>query len=207
MGRVLALEGLLLYIGLRNWGRRKWDPRWLFLLVWVVVTPLPIVFLPDRGAGTLYIVAGGWAILGAMATRVVLRRVAREPVAGLSRSAIMALGMLAAIVAYAHETWRADQRNLGWYLSQGDETRRAIEQFAALNIRPAAHSRVAFLNCPFPDRFHTLFIAALFWHDPTIEINLERKQPSSADEFARTDYIFDYVDGRFVRVKSAFVSK
>ena len=98
------LEALLLYVGLRNWGRRNWDPRWLFLLVWVVVTPLPIAFLPDRGAGTLYIVAGGWAILGAMTMRAVLRRVSREPVAGLSRSAIMALGLLASIAAYAHET-------------------------------------------------------------------------------------------------------
>ncbi len=200
IGRVLALEALLLYIGLRTWGRRNWDPRWLFLLVWVVVTPLPIAFLPDRGAGTLYVVAGGWAILGAMTMRAVLRGFAREPVAVLPRKAIMALGMLASIVAYAHETWRADKRNLGWYLTQGDETRQAIEQFEALKIRPAAHSRVAFLRYPFPDRFHTLFIAALFWNDPSIEINLEGKQPSSADELARTDYIFDYVDGRFVRV-------
>ena len=89
----------------------------------------------------------------------------------------------------------------GWYLTQGDETRRAIEQFEALKIRPAAHSRVAFLNDPFPDRYHTLFIAALFWKDPSIEINLERKQQSSAEELAKTDYIFDYVDGHFVSVK------
>jgi hypothetical protein len=201
IGRVLMLEVVLLYVGLRNWGRRKWDPRWLFLLVWVVVTPLPIAFLPDRGAGTLYIVAGGWAMLGAMAMRAVLRRVAREPVAGLSRSSIMALGLLASIGAYTHETWRADRRNLGWYLTQGDDTRRAIGQFEALKIRPAAHSRVAFLNDPFPDRFYTLFLAALFWNDPSLEINLERKRASSAEELARTDYIFDYVDGHFVEVK------
>ena len=136
MGRVFTLEALLLYIGLRNWGRRNWDPRWLFLLAWVVVTPLPLAFLPDRGAGTLYIVAGGWAILGAMTARVIVRRVAREPVAGLSRSAIMAVGLLGCIVAYAHETWRADQKNLGWYLTQGEETRRAIEQFEAFKVRP-----------------------------------------------------------------------
>ena len=201
MGRVLALEALLLYVGLRNWGRRNWDPRWLFLLVWVVVTPLPIAFLPDRGAGTLYIVAAGWAFLGAMTVRALLRRVAREPVAGLSRSAIMALGLLASIIAYAHETARADQTNMGWYLTQGDETRRAIEQFEALKIRPAAHSRVVFLNGPFRDRYHTLFMAALLWNDPSIEINLEWKQKSSEDELAKTKYIFDYVDGRFVQVK------
>jgi hypothetical protein len=201
MRRVLMLEALLLYVGLRNWGRRNWDPRWLFLLIWVVVTPLPIAFLPDRGAGTLYIVAGGWAILGAMTMRALLRRVSREPVAARSRRAIMALGLLASIAAYAHETSRADQRNIGWYLTQGDETRRAIEQFEALKVRPAAHTRVAFLNDPFPDRYHTLFIAALFWKDPSIEINLERKQQSSAEELAKTNYIFDYTDGHFVSVK------
>jgi hypothetical protein len=203
IGRVLALEAILLYAGLRNWGRREWDPRWLFLLTWVLVTPLPIAFLPDRGGGTLYIVSAGWALLGAMTVRAVMRRVAREPVAGLSRSAIMAAGLLGCIVAYAHEARRADQNNVSWYLSIGDETRRAIHEFEALGIRPAARSRVAFLNDPFPDTYHTLFLASLFWKDPSIEINLQQRYRLSDDELAKMDYIFDDVDGRLVVVKPA----
>ncbi len=207
MGRVLALEAALLYIGLRNWGNRKWDPRWLFLLIWVVVTPLPIAFLPDRGGGTLYIVAGGWAMLVAMSMRAVMRRIAREPVAGLSRSAIMAAGLLACIVAYAHETRRTDQSNLNWYLSIGDETRRAIHQFEVLGVRPPARSRVAFLDDPFPDTYHTLFLASLFWKDPSIEINLQRRYRLGDDELAKMDYIFDEVNGRLVVVKPATANK
>lgn len=207
MGRVLGLEAILLYAGLRNWGNRKWDPRWLFLLTWVIVTPLPIAFLPDRGAGTLYIVAGGWAILSAMAVRAVMRRVARVPLAGLTRNAIMTAGLLVCIAAYSYATRRADKDNLGWYLSIGDETRRAIHQLEALGVQPAAHTRVAFLNDPFPDTYITLFLAALYWKDPALEINLQRTYRMPDNELARMDYIFDYIsdhDGsRFVVVKPA----
>lgn len=191
MGRVLALEAILLFVGLRN-------PRWLFLLIWVIVTPLPIAFLPDRGGGTLYIVAGGWALLVAMAARVVISRV---PV--LSRRMAMAAGLLACIAAYSYATRRADKDNLSWYLSIGDETRRAIHQFDALGLRPAAHSRIAFLNDPFPDTYITLFLAALYWKDPDLDINLQRIYRMPENELARMDYILDYDGRQFVVVRPA----
>jgi hypothetical protein len=189
MGRVLALEAILLYVGLRS-------RRWLFLLIWVIVTPLPIAFLPDRGGGTLYIVAGGWALLAAMAARALMRRV---PV--FSQRATMTAGLLACIAIYSYATWRVDKDNLNWYLSIGDETRRAIHQFDALGIQPAAHSRVAFVNDPFPDTYLTLFLAALYWKDPAMEINLQRIYRMPDNELARMDYILDYNGASFVVVK------
>jgi hypothetical protein len=204
MRRVLELWAVLLYVGLRRWGSRGWDPRWLFFWIWVTVTPLPIAFLTGRGAATLYIVSGGWAMLAAMALRTLCARLAREPaLAYLNRNTAMAAGLLACILAYTHETWRVDQRVTGGYLVNGESTRRVIDQVSTLSIRPARHSRIVFLNDPFPDRYDTLFIAALLWRDPSLEINLQQRYTLPEPEVAKSDYIVDYIDGNFVLRKPA----
>jgi hypothetical protein len=201
MGRVIAVWILLLYFGLRNWGLPKWDPRWLFLLVWVVVTPLPISFLPDRGGGTLYIVAAGWAMLLALVARAVAHRWARQPVAGLPPRGLMALSLAGCIAAYWHETARADHRVLHWYLTDGSDGEEAVRQLRSLRISPRGAARVTFLNDPFPKTYHTLFIAALVWEDPAVEINLQNVYQLPQAELQAADYVLDYVDGRIVVVK------
>jgi hypothetical protein len=203
MSRVLQLWAVLLYIGLRNWGLRKFDPRWLFLLAWVVITPLPIGFLPNRGGATLYIVCGGWAMMAALAARAVLRLFARQPVAGLPRKAIITAGLVACIAAYWHETQRSDDRLVPYYLKNGEDTAQAIAAVQALGVRPAPHSSVVFLNSPFPEYYDTLFIAALVWKDPTIEIWLQNKHPTPDSVLAQSKYVFDYVNGNFVDASSS----
>src|SRR5215467_752321 len=206
INRVLELWGVLLYIGLRNWGLKKFDPRWLFLLIWVVVTPLPLAFLPNRGGATLYIVAGGWAMLAALVLREILRRFARQPVAGLPRRIIMTAGLAGCIAAYWHETARQDRKLVHWFLENGQETQQTIAQLRALGQRPPAHSGVVFLNDPFTG-YDTLFISALVWRDSTIDIHLQRKYQLPESELAKAKYIFDYTDGRFVLVKSPSLVK
>ncbi len=63
MRSVVALWVLLFAAGLLRFR----DPRWMFLWVWVMVTPLPIVFLPGRGGPQQYIVVAGWSIAVALA--------------------------------------------------------------------------------------------------------------------------------------------
>jgi hypothetical protein len=203
MGRVLALWGVLLYLGLRNWGLRKFDPRWLFLWVWVVVTPLPLAFLPDRGQATLYIVVAGWAMLAALAIQTILRHFARQPFAGLPRRAIVAAGLAGCIAAYWHETARQDRKLVWVWLKVGEETANAIRQIRELGAHPASSSKVVFLNDPFPGRWDTYFIAALVWRDSHIEIHLQTHDAWPETAIAKAQYIFDYTDGRFVEVKPA----
>jgi hypothetical protein len=197
-GLVLSLWAALLYVGLRNWGSRKFDPRWMFLLVWVVVTPLPIAFLPDRGGATLYVVAAGWAMLTALAARAIVRSAARPPVAGLPRRAILTAGFAVCIFGYWYETLIADRIVVPHYLKNGAELREAIAQIQALGTRPVSHSIVVFLNDPFPQYFDTLFIASLVWKDPTVVIWLQNRLHLPASELGRANYTIDYVDGRFV---------
>ncbi|MBV8844717.1 MAG: hypothetical protein JO307_18080, partial [Bryobacterales bacterium] len=202
IGRVLELWAVLLYIGLRNWGRRNFDPRWLFFFIWVVVTPLPLVFLPGRGGATLYVVSAGWAMLAALAARAIFHWFARQPVAGLPKRAIMTAGLAACIAAYWHETLRAEDKLTAFLTKNGEDTREAIAQMQALGAHPPPHSLVVFLNGPFPHDYDTVFIAALVWREPTVNIWFKPKQPPGDDVLKRANYIFDYVDGRFVELRS-----
>jgi hypothetical protein len=200
---VLALWGLLLILGIWKLTRPLPDPRWLFLWTWIIVTPLPLAFLPGRGAATLYIVAAGWAMLAAMSARVLVRWLSRRLFGDVPLRWGMTAGLLAAVALYAHETQRRDRRLIADYLREGHETQQAIDQFKALRIHPARGSRIVFLNDPFPASYHTVFIAALFWDDPSLEIHLQSHDYLPDPQLARMNYVFDWSEGGFVLVRSS----
>jgi hypothetical protein len=73
---------------------------------------------------------------------------------------------------------------------------------AAPTIRPG--SRLLFLNDPIPaDWFNLIFIVQLSYHDPTLRVFRvkEMKEPPTADEIVKYDYVFDYHDRRFFALK------
>ena len=104
IGRVLGLWGAILYFAARRWRLPGWDPRWMFWWVWVVVTPLPITFLPSRGGAMLYIPVAGWAMLAAMGLRALARRVARDRIFAVPRRVVMLIFLIASACLYAYET-------------------------------------------------------------------------------------------------------
>lgn len=201
IGRVLGLWGVLLCLGFANLARRRFDPRWLFLLLWVLITPLPIVFIPNRGGATLYIVSAGWAMLAAFAARAFLRLLGRQPFAALPPRAVMTAGLTTCIAGYWVETKWNDDRLVPYYLKNGEDTQQTIAALASLGVKPSSRSSVVFLNHPFPEYYDTLFIAALTWRDPSIEIWLQKRNPAPEGVLARAEYVFDYVDGRFTVIK------
>ena len=194
MHGVLIVWCLLLYRGLRNR-----DPRWLLLLVWVVVTPLPVAFIPGRGGPEIYIVAAGWAMAAAMALRSLAWTVARERVAArIPRRAAMSAALFGCVAAYAHETQRVDRKMIPGYLANGERTREMIRQLRAFHLQPAPHSRIVFLNDALPEGFGAEFIAYLVWKDRSLWIGLQRYAHLTEAEVAEKDYIFDYADGHLI---------
>jgi hypothetical protein len=199
MERVLLLWGVLLYVGIRQLRIPRPDPRWLFLWVWVVVTPLPITFLPLRGGAMLYVVVPGWAMLAALVCRSLVRRMSRDVVfTGIPRKAIMLLGLAGCLFAYTHETRRKDRLGMEADLSIGRDTRELVNELREINIQPAAGSHIQFLNDPFPQAWTTFFVATLLWKDPTLHINLQNQVRLGPEETARMDYIIDFVDNHFI---------
>jgi beta-phosphoglucomutase len=141
-------------------------------------------------------------MLAALFARNVLLRFGRQPVAGMPRRVILTAGLAGCIAAYWHETVRVEKRAISYYVNNGESTQRAISQIQALDVRPRPHAFVVFLNGPFPNDYDTMFIAALVWKDPSIDIWLQYLHPLPKDELVHASYIFDYVDGRFVIAKT-----
>ena len=199
MQRVLLLWAVVLYAGVRQLRIPRPDPRWLFLWVWVVVTPLPIAFLPERGGPSLYIVAAGWALLAALFLRGLARRIARDLVfQGIPRRAIMLIALAGSVAAYAHETRREDRREMNSLLSNGQDIRELLDDLRGIGVQPAPGSRILFLNHPFPGDYTTFFAAALLWKDPSLQIFLQHQVHFSPEEIVTMDYVFDFVDTRVI---------
>jgi hypothetical protein len=207
MWHCLVIWGALLCIGIVALVRPIRDPRWMFLWIFVLVTPLPVVFLPNRGGAVLYIVVAGWAILAAMFCRELAWRLAQNLFSGRpARLCAMGLFWLSTAAAYANET-RTVHRTFG-YLFTGTETAEAIREFQNLNLHPKHGSSILFLRSPFPgDSFDTTFLAALGWNDLSLRIFQQSQAHLPEDQIAGMDYVIDYTGGEFVVRRPAGVEQ
>ena len=132
MEHAFALWAVLLAAGIFGL-RRMRNPRWMFLWIWVTVTPLPIVFLPGRGAALLYIVVAGWALAVAMMLRAISWRLARELFLGRpGRWATMTLCLLLCGWQYETETRRVHRYDVYGYLLTGAATMDWIHGWSSL---------------------------------------------------------------------------
>jgi hypothetical protein len=195
MRGVVALWAVLLAVGLFRFR----DPRWILVGVWVMVAPLPISFLPDRGGPQLYIVLAGWSLAAALACRVLVRGMAwaLKPV-GLPRKEYVAAGFVLCAGAYAQETLESDRDAKSGFQENGKQTLEILEDLKASQLRPRPGSRIVFLTDPFPGSFNMQFLASLLWNDHSLDIALQNQIHFRPETLEHTDYLLDYTDGRFV---------
>jgi hypothetical protein len=192
MNGVLAVWALLLAVALFRFR----DPRWMFLWIWIMVTPLPIAFLPGRGGPMLYIVLGGWSIAAALTCRTLLRGLSQLwKVTGLPRREFMAAGLLVSAGAYAKQTAAFDRYMYDGYRNSGKETLEIIEQLKALQLKPKVGSRIVFLNNPLPAPYAMQFIANLVWNDHSLQIALQEQFHFTDAALGQMDYILDFSEG------------
>jgi hypothetical protein len=179
------------------------DPRWMFAWIWVMVTPLPIVFLPMRGGPLLYLVLPGWSLAAALLCRGLLSRLVWVwKTLGIPRQAAMAAGLFACAAVYARETWIADQYARFGYHENGKFTLGIIDQLKALQIHPKPGSRVLFLTDPFPGFYDMQIIAELLWNDHSLQVSLQQFGHYPAEHVDQMDYLLDYDQGRLRVLKS-----
>jgi hypothetical protein len=198
MEHAVTMWGVLLFAGIAGLVRRRRDPRWFFLWIWVLVTPLPIVFLPGRGAGLLYLVAAGWALVVAMLCRAVSWRLVREMFIGrAARMAVMSLCLLGCASAYAYQTRIAHRYDVYGYLLTGKYTADMIDQFKKLGLQPKPGSRIIFLSDPFHGDYDMTFLAALAWDDHSLRIFQQSHDHLTDEQIAGMDYVLDYEGGQF----------
>ena len=155
-------------------GRRN-RPALRFCWFFILLTPLPIEFLPGRGAACLYIPLFGWAVFASIVFCGVVRAAAAfgacEPLLGrLGRSGVSALLIGTGVFLWARDNRRIENSFVKPAIPQlGQLTWEVMQQFQALNPRVERGSRVVFLDDPF-GTFDMAFLAELWFRDRSVTV-------------------------------------
>jgi hypothetical protein len=199
---LLAFWTALSYLAWRPGARPILRFAWTFLLL----TPLPIAFLPGKSQACLYIPMLGLALFAAVVFVDLARSLAGwltgEPLFRHFGKPVLATGLIAlAVFGWGRENLRRKQLLVKPVMtSLGAQTWQVIEQFRALHPHVGPHSHVVFLNDPFSE-WDMLFIADLWFRDRTVTVHLQRLNPVPQTDLDVAEAIFDYRDGKLLRVR------
>ncbi len=188
-GRVLAVLLLLLGIAWRA-GQKHLLLMWFFILI----TPLPVTFVPGRGAACLYLPLAGWAVFLGSLLASLLRRI---PAVGTRT--VAALGVVA--LQWALSSWGA-ARMLSWMQDEGKRTASVLEQIRSLQPAVKPGARLYVLDDVF-DGFDTKYLFELTYRDRSVDVWLAPHGKLTPAEVQRMDYIFTFENGALKRLKGS----
>lgn len=168
------------------------DRRLCFALVFVLITPLPVVFVAPRGAYVMYIPLFGIALYLAI---LVIRL--RDAVLGSRMRLATFAGCAAALIAFhSQRPWRPAVNPL---------IRSTVAQLDRVQPRVAGSSKILFLDDPFDkdDPWVLLFLCRLYYGLPELVVDRVKTMPSppTRAEIDAHDLIFTFRDARLMRVK------
>lgn len=198
---VLVIWAVAAYLA---WRRKR--PLLRFSWIWMLVTPLPIMFLEGRVQGNLYIPLAGWAIFAAVIFLDLARAAAavlvKEPLfQRLGRQGVFALLVACSVLLWVNRMRylkTAEVRPVA--ATQGIVTAQVLAQLRELNPRVPPGSQVVFLHDPFTD-WDMTFIGMLWFRDRSVHVYNQRTEHLSAGELDRMDHVFDFVNGKLVQLK------
>jgi hypothetical protein len=170
---------------------------WLFLMLSV----LPIAFIPPRGAPQYYVPFFGWVLYAATAlvqsSRWVFRRLPMHMAEHRAAAVFLVVGGV---------MWMLNSRS-SWLdvpsvSLEGELFRSIVDQVHQLRPVLRRGSRVLFLDDPLDQKLGTygmLFLMQLSYGDRHLRVDRAKSMPSAPDaaKIASYDYVFDYRLGRF----------
>jgi dolichyl-phosphate-mannose-protein mannosyltransferase len=169
---------------------------WLFIMLSVI----PVAFIPTRGAGRYYISYFGWVLYAATAlsdgSRWYLRKLPHLQHFANSRPVLLFLS----VSAFMYWVNTRSSWSEVWNVSrEGEQYRSIVQQLHQLRPTMRPGSRVLFLDDPLDDPWQMMFLVKLSYGDRAMEVDRVKlmQQRPSASEIASYDYVFDYVLGRF----------
>ncbi len=170
----------------------------LFALLFTMIAPLPVMFVPVRGSFVMYIPAFGIALYLA-ATLVLVRdrlisRFTPRPSGRIALEAVIFLLCMVALIRYhgVHPLSPPPQDDIGPLVVKLAE------------LRPRIPSRILFLDDPFStEEWTPLFVCRLYFHSLTVVADRIKMLPYKPDQAAIDSYdvIYTYSAGRYTRVK------
>ncbi|HLK65943.1 MAG TPA: hypothetical protein VKU19_21055 [Bryobacteraceae bacterium] len=186
------------------WRRNR--PVLRFCWFYVLLTPIPVMFLIGREQANLYVTLAGWALLAATLFTDWLRSAARviseEPLfrrigEARAHALLYALGLLAA----AYGAWSFKEK---WIVSAipklSPVTAQAISQFQAVKPKLRPGGTVIFLDDPWHGGFDMALIAELWFRDRKVQVYLNQQTPVTPAEIAKADAVFTWTNDALVPV-------
>jgi hypothetical protein len=176
-----------------------WRRDWLLQLMafWVVITPLPLAFIPPRGEALFYIVLFGWATIFARMLSDLIGLIARVPALSGPRTAMLPTFATAAVaVAFAVFTHWENQRfdRARVLLSSGQKSLRVIQAFRSLNLHPSPGSSI--LLEPetrfYQNGYYPAFVASLVWNDRSLGMYVAGQHQLTQQQIRKMSYIISF---------------
>jgi hypothetical protein len=198
---VLVIRSIVTYLA---WRRNR--PLLRFSWIWMLVTPLPIMFLEGRVQGNLYVPLAGWAMFIAVIFLDLAHAVSAVLVKETLFQRLGRKGAFALLVVCGVLLWVNRMRYLTTAevrpsaAKQGIVTAQVLAQLRELNPHVPPRSQVVFLNDPFTD-WDMTFIGMLWFGDRSVHVYNQRTEHLSTGELARMDHVFDFVNGKLVQLR------
>jgi hypothetical protein len=199
-GVILGIWALLALVAW--WSRR---PILRFLFWFLLAAPLPIEFIPGKRHACFALILVAWAIFVGVTITAAAGRLTRNSILNAIFPRSLLQGAAVVMVLAAAFFWLQEQRRYLAFVqssqmwSLGDETWDLIQQFPKFP-RPRAGSRVAFLASPLSG--NDMWSLALLWiHDRSVDVHVWTQGPLSAEDLAKTDYIYTFHDRTLIRLK------
>ena len=173
-----------------------------FLWIFIVISPLPVAFVPLRSAYAMYIPSFGLALFLAV---VVIRgrtALARRigPLPGFARRILcvdtFALCFVVLLAVHGSHPLREP-------LAEDTLIRTTAMQMTGIHPTPNSKSRILFLDDPFPqENYDLLYILGLQYriHDPFVHRLKRMSAESSRPEIGSYDYVFTFDGDRLIQV-------
>src|SRR5580704_10760967 len=168
------------------------DRRLMFALTFILITPLPIVFVALRGAYVMYIPMFGIALYLAVA----ILKLRDALVGPRLQFATFAVCAAAVIGFHASRPWQP-------YVNPFIHS--TVSQLGEIQSRVRDGSKILFVDDPFDknDPWVMLFICRLYYGSPQLQVDRAKLLATKPDRAALDSYdlIFQYRDSRWIRLK------
>ena len=180
-----------------------------FAWPFIMLSTLPVAFIPPRGVAQYYIPRFGWSLYAGVLINLGISAVLRRfPFKRPFRAHAWAGAVVVVLLAAAsYPFWRAYQPwNPTSVLMEGELNRSTAKQLHRLEPQLPHGSKLLFLDDPYrPDWYHLTFVVRLLYHDPSIVVHRTKsdaemekpKETLTPAMLASYDHVFDYRDGYY----------
>lgn len=169
---------------------------WLFLMLSV----LPVAFIPPRGPGQYYVTYFGWVLYAATLLDEIAKQLfSRMPELTRFQEVRPAGLLLCTAVAMYGVNSSYRWSDVTAVAEEGEELRLIANQIHHLRPTLRRGSRSLFLHDPIDEPWRIQFLIRMSYRDDTLEIDRVKymEKPPGPSDIASYDYVFDYRHGRF----------